>query len=148
MDLFGNYKPVELLLSIWNFNMTLKASTTLNSGANFQYLRTLVHGEALNQIGTLSSEVGSATPENLLSISLVLGTYVFPIDVMFKKKSAMRRGIKNPRGLKVRHYASCLIDLNKYLSVLPGTNISDENCVTALNETLLNIMANSWSKQL
>ena len=95
MELFGNYKPVELLLSIRNFNMTLEASTTLNSGANFQYLRTLVHGEALNQIGTLSSEVGSATPENLLSISLVLGTYVFPIDVMFKQKSAMRRGMKS-----------------------------------------------------
>ena len=32
----------------------------------------------------------------------------------------MIRGMSNPRGLKVRYYAACMIDLNQYLDVFPG----------------------------
>ena len=72
--LFDNGYPEEFMLFIWNFNMTLKASETLNYGENIQYHHTLVHEEALYKFDTLSAEVGSATPENLTSIILGLGT--------------------------------------------------------------------------
>ena len=61
MDLFDNGEPEEFLLFIGDFQMSLDASGTLADGANFQYLSTLVCGEALCQLDTLSAEVGSAT---------------------------------------------------------------------------------------
>ena len=75
MALFDNGEPEEFLLFISNFNMTIKVSGTLNSGANIQYLRTLVRGWALIRFGTFYAEVGSATPEHLSSIILGLGAH-------------------------------------------------------------------------
>ena len=51
------------------------------------------------------------------------------------------------RSLKVRRYAARLIDMNEYLDSSPGTILSDKIVVTKLINILLNIMANSWSKQ-
>ena len=62
MALFGNGKPEDFSLLVRNFNMTLKASGTLKSGANIQYLHTLIRVEVFHQFDTLSSEVRSATP--------------------------------------------------------------------------------------
>ena len=59
----------------------------------------------------------------------------------------MRRCMKNPLSLKVRHYSTCLIDLNEYLASFPGATMADKMGVTELNEILLNIMPNSCSKQ-
>ena len=100
--------------------MTLKASVTLKSVANTQYLCTLVRGEELRQFDMLYAEVGSSTPEKLTSIILGLGTYFFAVNALSKQKRTMRRGTKKPRGLKVRFYAAHLIDLNDYLTVFPG----------------------------
>ena len=49
--------------------------------------------------------------------------------------------------VKVRLYAARLVDLNFYLDLFPGENISDKICGMELNEILLNSMPNSWSKQ-
>ena len=48
MYFFDNSRPEEFLLFVSNFNMTLAASGTLESGTKIQYLRMIVHGEALN----------------------------------------------------------------------------------------------------
>ena len=40
-----------------------------------------------------------------------------------------------------------LIDLNKYLTSFPGSNLTDKNDETELNDILLNSMPNRWSKQ-
>ena len=60
------------------------------SGANIKHLCKLVRGEALRQFDTLSAEVGSTTPENLTPIILGLGTYFLPVNVLSRKKRAMR----------------------------------------------------------
>ena len=49
--------------------------------------------------------------------------------------------------LKVRWYAACLIDINKYLALLPRTNISEKLGGTELNEILINSVPNILSKQ-
>ena len=59
----------------------------------------------------------------------------------------MRRIMRNPHGLKVRCYAAHLIDLNEYLALFPGVNLTDKIGMTDLNGVLLNIMPNSWIKQ-
>ena len=80
--------------------------------ANIKFLRTMVHGEALRQVDRLSAEVGSTTSENLRFIILGLGAHFFPVNGIPKQKLMIRRGMKNPRSLKVRRYATRLIKLN------------------------------------
>ena len=54
--------------------------------------------------------------------------------------------LKPPR-LKLRHYATCFIDFNKYLASFPGGKLTGKIGVKELNEILLNSMPNSWSNQ-
>ena len=74
MALFHNSEPEKFVLFIQKLQMTLKASGTLNASANIQYICTLVHGEALRQLNTLSVEVVSTTISYLNRIILILGT--------------------------------------------------------------------------
>ena len=67
---------------ISNLNTTLEASRTIKVVANIQYICTMVRGEHLHQFDTLSAEVGSASPENLMSIILVFGTYFPPVNAL------------------------------------------------------------------
>ena len=73
MALFENDYLEEFLLSVRNFQMNLGTSGRLASGANIQYLHTLVCGEALHQLETLSAEVRINTTEYLDLIILGLG---------------------------------------------------------------------------
>ena len=95
MALFENGETEELLLSIHKFQTTLEASGTLSDGTKIQYLRMLVHGEALNQLDMLSVGVGIATTEHLILILLGLGTYFFTVIAMSKQKCVMRCGMRN-----------------------------------------------------
>ena len=51
------------------------------------------------------------------------------------------------RGLKVRHYAAHLIDLNEYLNSFPGGNLNENIRMTEMNEMLWSIMLDSSIKQ-
>ena len=59
----------------------------------------------------------------------------------------MTRCMKKTRSLKVRRYAVNLINLDEYLVSFPGATMADKIGITELNETFLNSMPNSWSKQ-
>ena len=50
---------------------------------------------------------------------LCFATYFPPVNAL-PKKSVMRRGMRKPRGVKVIQYISCMVDINEYLTVLPG----------------------------
>ena len=54
---FDNGEPEEFLLFVRNFNMTFSASGTLEMSSKYQYLRTLVHGEALRQFYPLFADI-------------------------------------------------------------------------------------------
>ena len=47
MSFFDNGELEDFLLFVRNFNMTLVATGTLETGSNIQYLCTLIYGEAL-----------------------------------------------------------------------------------------------------
>ena len=87
MALFENGDPEEFLLIVGNFQISLKASGTLASGANIQYLGTLVRGKALRHLDTFSGELVSTTSENLKSIIFGLCIYFFPFNVLSKKSA-------------------------------------------------------------
>ena len=59
----------------------------------------------------------------------------------------MRSGTRKPRGLKVRRYTDCMIDLNEYLAVLPGARSGDKMCEMELNGVLLNSTLNRGTRQ-
>ena len=95
----------------------------------------------------LSVEVGSTTSENLNCIILGLGTYFSAVNVMLKQKRAMRFGMRKPCISKVRRCAARMIDINKYLAVLPGEKESDFFCDTESIDMFFNSTPNSWSRQ-
>ena len=94
----------------------------------------------------LSAEAGSSTSDKLKCIILGLGTYFFPVNALPNKNHTMRSRMRKTQ-FKVRRYAACMIDMNKYFSVFPGGKSSDKCFDTELNENLLNRMTNSWSNQ-
>ena len=63
-----------------------------------------------------------------MSIILGLGTYFFLVNVLSKQNHTMHRGMRNPRGLKVRRYAARLICPSEYLAVLLRVKASDQIC--------------------
>ena len=125
MALFGNGKMGEFLLFVCNFQMTLGASGMIATGEKIQYLRTLLCGEVLRKLDTLSVEVGGTAISHLNRIILGLGKYFFPVHAFPKQKCAMSRIMRNPRKLKVRCYAARMIYLEEYLAVLPGAKSSE-----------------------
>ena len=127
--------------------MTIEASGTLVDSTNIHYLYTLVRGEALRPFGILSAKAGSINSEHLKSIILGLGKAFPPVNALSKQKRTMRRGIQNPRGLKLRRHTAFMINLKKYLSVFPGEKASDKMCKTKSNIILLNCTNNSWIRQ-
>ena len=92
--------------------MTLAASGTLETGAKFQYLRTIVRGEELCQFDSLSAGVDITEPLTVEYIIKGLALYFFPVNSLSKQNQAMHPGMRKPSGLKVRRYAAHLIDLN------------------------------------
>ena len=65
MSLFDNGDPEEFLLFVRNFNMTIVASGTQEAGAKSQYLRNIVHIEALRQFDSLCADVKSKQNSNV-----------------------------------------------------------------------------------
>ena len=74
------------------------------------------------------------------------GYVLFPVN-MLSKKSVMPLRTGNPHRLKIIHYNTHLIDLNRYLAVFPGAKASDKICETDLNEILFDRMPNIWIRQ-
>ena len=80
MSLFDNGKPEEFLLLICNFSTTLAASGTLEAGAKFQYLFTLVCGEALHKFDSLWDDLESTLNPNKDRIIRDLAQYFPPVN--------------------------------------------------------------------
>ena len=147
MYLFDNNELEEFLLFVRYFNTALAALGMLEAGSKYQYLCTIVRGEALRQFDSLSADVESAEILNVDYIIRGLAQYFPPVNSLSKQKRAMRRGMKKMRSLTVSRYAARLIDLNEYLASFPWVNLTDKIGVTELNEILLKSIPNSWSKQ-
>ena len=64
--------------------MTLAASVTVVTGAKYQYLHTLVRGEALRQFDSLSAEVEGTKTLNVDYIIRGLSQYFFPVNFLSK----------------------------------------------------------------
>ena len=62
-----------------------------------------------------------------------LAQYFPPLNSLSKQNRAMSHGIKKPRSLTVRRYATRLIDLNEYLAYFPGDTLNDKIGVKKLN---------------
>ena len=100
-SLFNNGDSEEFFF-VRNFRITIKSSGTLDMDAKVQYFSTLIHVKSFHQFDNLSSVVKSTNPLTVEAIILGLGAYFFPVNSLSKKKRAMRRIMRKPRGLKVR----------------------------------------------
>ena len=119
----------------------------LETSMKVQYLHIIVRGEALCQFEMMSDDVESTNPLTVEAIILELGAYSPPVNSLSNQERVMRRGMSNQCVLKVRQYQACLINLNKYLYLFTGSKLTGKIGMTEINEILLNIMTNSWTKQ-
>ena len=122
ISLFDNGNTEEVLLFVCTFNMNLETTGTPETATKVQYFRTLVCGEALCQFDSLSTYMESANPLTVEAIILGLVFYFHPVYSLLKQNCTLRRGMKNPHGLKVMCYANHLIEPNEYLALFPGKN--------------------------
>ena len=93
MSLFENVKLEDVLLFICNVNMTLAASGMLEADSKFQYLCTIVRGEAFIQFDLLSADVESTENLNVDYIIKGFAQYTPPVDFLSKQKCTMRLGM-------------------------------------------------------
>ena len=126
MRLFDNANSEESFFFIWNVQMLLEASREFDTSATIQYLCTLLRGETLSQLDTLSVEVVIMIKTHLTWIILGLGKYFFHINALSKYRRTMRQVTRKPRKVKVRHYADNMIYLDEYLYTFPGGMSSDK----------------------
>ena len=117
---FDNGNPGEFLLFIHNFKMTLEESVMLGAYTKVKYLCTLVCGGALCQFDFLSAGVEGTNHLTVETIILGLASYSFPMNSLLEQKCTMRRGMRNPCGLKVRHHAARLVTLTSILLCFLG----------------------------
>ena len=83
------------MLFVHNFNMTLAASGTLEAGAKYQYLRTLIRGEALHQFDLLSADLEGTETLKVDYIIRGLAQYSPPVNSLSKQNRAIFYGMKN-----------------------------------------------------
>ena len=98
MSLSDHGGPYEFLLFVRNFQMTLASTGTLETEVKFQYLRTLVRGEALRWLDFVSADAKSI--EALLYVDYLLNGlawYFPPVNSLSKQKRAKRCRMKNTR---------------------------------------------------
>ena len=132
---------------VQNLKITLKASGTLAANEKLHYLRNILCGEALPQFDKFCVKVESKTMVYFNRFILGLGAYIFPVNVLSKKKRVMRHRTRNLLKLKLRCYTAHIIELNKYSASFPGIKASNEIGDKKLNKIILNSMPNGWSKQ-
>ena len=73
MVLFDNGETEEFFFFVWNFQMNLKTTGTIDASEEIQYLCTLLRGEAFHQQDMLYVEVVSTTVAYLSRTILSLG---------------------------------------------------------------------------
>ena len=98
------------------FKMMFKDLVTLTASIKLQYIRTILHIEALGRFYTLCDQLVSMNTTHLNLIFLGLGMYFPPVNTLSKKKRAMCCGPRRTQELNVKCYADFMIDLNEYLA--------------------------------
>ena len=79
---------------VHKFNTTLAASGMLKADAKFQYICTIVCGEALHQFDSLSADAESTENLNVDYIIRCLAQYPPPVNFLSKQKRSRLCGTK------------------------------------------------------
>ena len=95
----------------------------------------------------IQAQYGGATNNHLKLIQEGLLEYLFPINVLPKQNSAMRRAMRKSWSMNFKRFAARLTEINNFLPLLPWSDASNKMEMEELNEILLHEVPNGWSKQ-
>ena len=84
MNMFDDGQPEEVLSLFRNFKIAFDGTITTNQSSWLNYLRTMLHVQALRQFDELQSQYGGATNKNLNIMQEVLLKYFFSINMLCK----------------------------------------------------------------
>ena len=107
----------------------------------------MLHGEALIYFNELASHKSGTTNSHLKHIKEGLLGYIFPINALYKQKRAVRRAMRKSQSLLFKFLAARLTEINNYLPLLPGSSESQNMAPEELNEILLHVVTNRWTKK-
>ena len=127
MALFENGQLDEFLLFVQYLQNTIDTIRVKLAAENIQYMRKLLCEKGLCEFETPSGTTSFTTNVNQNQIILGLGTYLFPINALYKKTSVRCQNMINTCALKVRNYSAHMVELDEYLSVFIGSGGTQRN---------------------
>ena len=107
----------------------------------------MLRGQALREFDELQSQYGGLTNNHLKLIQEGLLEYFFTINLLSNQKFATRRAIRKPQSMTFNRFAARLIEMNNFLPLFPGLDVSRKMEPEERNEILLHAVTNAWAKQ-
>ena len=100
---FGNGKPEAYLDAIPDLKKILIGQNITTGPSTYAVARTILVGDALRAFNTNAKLVGNETVEAFKSVVRLLTKHVFPVDVLTRQKTWMRRIMRKPLTLNVKN---------------------------------------------
>ena len=124
MSTFDNGQPEKFLAQIRNFKIAIDRTGTTTSTVQINYLRTIIHGKIPRGFDELSLQ-GNTTNKQIKHIP---GVYFItpppPLNALYKNNIAMRRAIRKPHYMHLKHFAERLKEINNFLPLFPRSDAS------------------------
>ena len=146
MSTFEDGQPEELLTLIKNFIITIYGTGIMPPSEIINYLRTILHGEALRKFDELTSQNNASINSQLNHIKEGLLGF-FSINALSKQKRAMRFIMRKPQSISSKYFSVQLTEINNYLPLLPGSINDKKMALEDPNKTLIHAVLNLWLKK-
>jgi hypothetical protein len=122
-----NFKPLnnpkKVIAVLRGLLLIIKKGVTGNNimtgPLQYAYWRGCLTGEALRQFSLFSTNVGTETTANLLTVEQRLGKFFAPRDVLSKQHRYMCYTMRKPYGRSTRQYVGAVNEMNQMLTKLP-----------------------------
>jgi hypothetical protein len=160
VNIFKTGTPEEYIKALIALEQVCIGQNLKDAKEKYSMARCVFKGEALtafnNAADTASSlddksDLGIETDANYKIVLKEVGRAVFPINAYALQKQAMRRFMRKPKTMKVRHYVERMLELNGYLVYFPvktgepaATKMPDDDIMDILKFGI----PNTWQNKM
>jgi hypothetical protein len=143
----------QFLEFIDKVKMVFVGQNLMKAPQKFAFVRTVLKGDALAHFeqacASAGSPAGSETDATFQQCLNSLTTHVFPQRALRIQKRYMRRYMRKPREMKMRHFRSRVVEMNNYLARFPAKfNESQKLDDEELMDLLEFAIPNGWQREM
>ena len=106
----------------------------------------MLHGKIPREFDEISLQENT-TNNHIKHILDILLDYSPTLNTLSKKKQAIRRVIRKPSDMPLKHFVAQLTKINNFLPLFPGSDASKNIPPEELNEIILHAVPNGWENQ-